>query len=341
MYKCSKESLGALLSAINEKYALYVPKKHGEGSVSSFEAYGDGENMYLSGITDRGIKELFFPQCEEIARFVTANGAFGVKETAVKSGYNVIFGARACDIKGLQTLDLVFLAEPEDRLYKSRREAGIVVSLSCGEPSETCFCTCFGVDPSKSGDIAAIGTDGAYYFEILTEKGRLLIPELSSVCKTTDDDIEAERDKIRAKAALMPAALAAKDLPDKKTDELFDLPVWDKLSAHCLGCGTCTYLCPTCQCYDIKDSKTADGAARCRFWDSCMYSDFTKMSAGQPRLTQKERYRQRFMHKLVYFKENQGIYGCVGCGRCVRKCPASAHMIKVIKELGKADERHT
>ena len=36
-----------------------------------------------------------------------------------------------------------------------------------------------------------------------------------------------------------------------------------------------------------------------------MYSDFTKMSAGQPRLTQMERFRQRFMHKLVYYPDQQ------------------------------------
>ena len=339
MYKCNKEDLGALLSAINEKYALYVPKKHGTDSVSSFEAYGDGEDIYLSGNTDKGLKELFFPQCEEIARFITANGAFDVAEAEKQSGYTVIFGARACDIKGLGLLDLAFLSEPEDGFYKNRREYGVIVSLACSEPSETCFCSCFGIDPARSGDAAAILTGDTYYFEILTEKGKLLLPLLSSVCEKTDDDAEPERDKIRAKAALMPAARIGGYLPDRKTEELFDLPVWDKLSAHCLGCGTCTYLCPTCQCYDIKDSKTADGAVRCRFWDSCMYSDFTKMSAGQPRLTQKERYRQRFMHKLVYFKENCGEYGCVGCGRCVRKCPASSHIIKVIKELGKADER--
>ena len=35
-----------------------------------------------------------------------------------------------------------------------------------------------------------------------------------------------------------------------------------------------------------------------------MYSDFTLMAGGQPRLTQKERFRQRFMHKLVYFPAN-------------------------------------
>ena len=66
-----------------------------------------------------------------------------------------------------------------------------------------------------------------------------------------------------------------------------------------------------------------------------MYSDFTKMSAGQPRPTQLERFRQRFMHKLVYFPDNNdGIFGCVGCGRCLAKCPIHMNIVKVIKTLG-------
>ena len=70
-------------------------------------------------------------------------------------------------------------------------------------------------------------------------------------------------------------------------------------------------------------------------WDSCMYSDFTKMSAGQPRPTQLERFRQRFMHKLVYFPDNNdGCFGCVGCGRCLAKCPIHMNIVKVIKTLG-------
>ena len=66
-----------------------------------------------------------------------------------------------------------------------------------------------------------------------------------------------------------------------------------------------------------------------------MYWDFTKMSAGQPRLTQKERFRQRTTHKLVYYPENNGgLYSCVGCGRCVKKCPISMNIVKVMKTVG-------
>ena len=68
-----------------------------------------------------------------------------------------------------------------------------------------------------------------------------------------------------------------------------------------------------------------------------MYSDFTRMAHGNSRKTQKERFRQRFMHKLVYFPDNnEGEFSCVGCGRCVAKCPISMNIAKVAKVLGGA-----
>ena len=115
--------------------------------------------------------------------------------------------------------------------------------------------------------------------------------------------------------------------------EIFHSDKWAALSESCLGCGSCTFVCP-CQCYDVEEFNTGREIKRFRCWDSCMYSDFTQMSAGQPRPTQKERFRQRFMHKLVYFpSNNDGVFGCVGCGRCLQKCPIHMNIVKVAKAL--------
>ena len=44
------------------------------------------------------------------------------------------------------------------------------------------------------------------------------------------------------------------------------------------------------------------------------------------------------MHKLVYYPaNNEGLYSCVGCGRCLVKCPISMNIVKVIKTLGVKD----
>ena len=65
-----------------------------------------------------------------------------------------------------------------------------------------------------------------------------------------------------------------------------------------------------------------------------MNRDFTKMAGGNPRKTKLERFRQRYMHKLVYFPENnEGVFACVGCGRCLNKCPVNLNIVKVAKAL--------
>ena len=67
---------------------------------------------------------------------------------------------KACDIKGVEVLDKVFLADPIDTFYAARRDHGIIVAMACHEPEESCFCKVFGVDcadPEKSAaDVAAV-----------------------------------------------------------------------------------------------------------------------------------------------------------------------------------------
>ena len=235
-------------------------------------------------------------------------------------------------------LDRVFLAEPVDSYYKNRREHGIILSLACTRPQETCFCGTFGIDAAEpEGDVVCYKTADALYLDAKSEKGTALLESLT--CLTEDADtapVEAQKAQTRTYLAKLPlAGLKTDGFGAGTTSKFFDAPEWKELSATCLGCGTCTFVCPTCQCYDIKDFNTGHGVKRFRCWDSCMYSDFTKMSAGQPRLTQLERFRQRFMHKLVYYPtNNDGLFSCVGCGRCLAKCPIQMNIVKVMKKLG-------
>ena len=250
----------------------------------------------------------------------------------------VIFGVRACDVKSFDVLDRVFLKEPVDSYYASRREHGIIISAACTRPSETCFCKTFGIDPTEpSGDISVWKTETELFLQSNTDKGAELLKKLNSLTEECDETaVNAQKAEVSAIMDKLPlAGLTTDKFGAGKTKEFFDAPEWDTLSEACLGCGTCTFVCPTCQCYDIKDFNTGNGVVRFRCWDSCMYSDFTKMSAGQPRLTQKERFRQRFMHKLVYYPENNdGLFSCVGCGRCISKCPISMNIAKVMKTVG-------
>ncbi len=336
MRKLLSDKLDAFFAAISDKMSLYLPIDTEGGA--EFKLWQEGVNISDALNTNRSAKDFFFPQTENLMEFKMQGKKIDVIDSRCENEDFVIFGVRACDVKSFDVLDRVFLADPIDTYYKNRREHALIISLACTKPAETCFCTTFSIDAANpSGDIECFKTQDAFYFDAKTEKGEALLASLEDLFEQVDSEV-VEKQKTLIKERL--EKLPLKDLKTTafgggKTKELFDDPLWDSLSENCLGCGTCTYVCPTCQCYDIKDFDTGHGIKRFRCWDSCMFSEFTKMAHGNNRLTQKERFRQRFMHKLVYYPENNdGLFSCVGCGRCLAKCPISMNIAKVMKRFG-------
>ena len=115
----------------------------------------------------------------------------------------------------------------------------------------------------------------------------------------------------------------------------FDSAVWETLTQQCIDCGICTFLCPTCHCFDIQDEGTPEQGCRVRLWDACAFREFTESAAHQPRPKHYSRYRQRIMHKFQYYPLNFGEILCVGCGRCILHCPVSIDlrsMLETVKE---------
>ena len=337
MRKCSLDKLNSVFKLIADTMDLYLPSDNADNT-ASYKKWEDGTNLSDKLNTVKSPKDFFFPQTEDLMRFKTEGKNIEVIDTREEKDEFVVFGVRACDVKSFEILDRVFLQEPCDSYYASRREKGTIVSLACNRPSETCFCTTFGIDASKpEGDVSAWKSGSEIFFEANTNKGANLLKKLEPLTEEcSDDTVKDEQEKIKKIMDKLPLKdLKADAFGGGKTEKFFDSPHWDELSQACLGCGTCTFVCPTCQCYDIKDFSTGNGVIRFRCWDSCMYSDFTKMAHGNNRLTQKERFRQRFMHKLVYYPENNdGLFSCVGCGRCLSKCPISMNIVKVMKKIG-------
>ena len=336
MRKIALNQLDALLAAIAAQQKLYVPIDTAAGA--QFAPWSDGCKVSDALNTVRSPKDFFFPQTETLMKFRMEGKSIEIIDTRTESEPFVVFGVRACDAQAFDVLDRVFLADPVDTYYQNRRTHGVIVTMACTRPHETCFCGTFGIDPAApAGDVACWKTADALYLDAKTDKGAALLDSDAALTEPADDAaVAAQQTEIRARMQRLPLAnLRADAFGAGKTEAFFNDPAWAALSESCLGCGTCTFVCPTCQCYDIKDFNTGHGVQRFRCWDSCMYSEFTKMSAGQPRLTQLERFRQRFMHKLVYFPtNNDGMFSCVGCGRCVAKCPIQMNIVKVMKTLG-------
>ena len=165
----------------------------------------------------------------------------------------------------------------------------------------------------------------------MTEKGKDLLDKIASICAENGAE-EAVRD--------VSCSLKIEKDPelDKKLSKMFEHPIWDKITKGCIGCGTCTFVCPTCYCFDIDNENYGAEGCKYRCWDSCMFSDYTRMAGGaNPRPTKKERLRNRYMHKLSYFNERYGETLCVGCGRCIENCPAHLDISEFIEKASKVD----
>ena len=338
MFRIKKSELNALYEKIGENYDLFLPVK--SAGQTNFALWNKESAVDIDTLkTVKSPKDAFFPQSENLYTCNRSDGKLTVTAQVRCNAPFVIFGIRPCDVRAVEVLDRVFLSQPVDSYYAARRQHGVVVSLACSRPETSCFCATFGIDcAAPEGDVATWLAGEYLYWQPKTEKGEVLTAKLADLLTQTDDTaVREEQSLIRAICARLPLKdLSVEGWGAEAASEKFDSPLWEQLYKPCLACGTCTFVCPTCQCYDIKDYDTGNGIQRYRCWDSCMYSDFTMMAHGNNRTSQMQRFRQRFMHKLAYYPaNNDGIFSCVGCGRCVDKCPSHLNIVKVIKAFAR------
>ena len=338
--KIKADDIYSLLALWSDNADVFVPADGDDGQ-ARFEKWSQGIKVSEAVNTVRSAKDFFFPQTENLVGFRLEGKKIDIVDIRKDAEDFVVFGVRACDAKSFDILDRVFLSQPVDTFYKNRREHGTIVTLACSAAEDTCFCHTFGIDATEpGGDVSAWRAGDELYLRANTEKGEKLLAASEKLLGAAEEidkkTLETQKKATKEMLAELPlAGLTTEKFDGANLLEKFRSEKWKELSAACLGCGVCTFVCPTCQCYDIKEFNTGHGIRRFRCWDSCMYSDFTKMAAENPRHTQLERFRQRFMHKLVYFPQNnEGIYGCVGCGRCLAKCPISMNIVKVMKAVG-------
>jgi len=332
LFKINLAGLNGLFAHIAKDMELFAPIR--QGNELNYKKWHDGLEVDLYGLkTVNTPKDVLLPQSENLYAVNTKGGNIDITPYPLHLAPYTLLGAKACDIKAIAVLDNIYLrGDFVDEAYKSRRENAYIVSLACNEPKASCFCGAFGLDASNpGGDVATWIVDDELYLRPQNERGQEWVQKVAHLLG------EANEELLNHKKHETHVNINLERFVPENTLELFKDANWEHLYKACLGCGICTYICPTCSCYDIRDFEGKCGEIqRLRCWDSCMYPDFTLMAHGNPRISQKERFRQRFMHKLVYHFDKFGEYGCVGCGRCVNKCPVNLNIVKIINTLGGA-----
>jgi len=329
-----KTELINFLAGLGSKYDVFAPVK--KNGAICFEPLSSTEDVVFDYPNSlRTPKEFFFPQAEVLFTFQGTERQ--TDKPAANTKPQVLFGIRPCDSKALLLLDNVFDQEDyQDPYYIEKRKNMVLVGLACRNPQSTCFCTSVGGGPFDKEGLDILVTeldDNRCYVEILTEKGEQLIAEDSSFKTANKSDVQQVESVKKEAEAKISTKVALEGLKEK-LDGMFDSPVWDRIHEKCLGCAVCTYLCPTCHCFALLDEKVSSQGQRIRNWDSCMFPIFTLEASGHnSRASNRERMRQRIMHKFNYFVENFGQTACVGCGRCLINCPVNMDIREIIQTI--------
>ncbi|EGV50288.1 4Fe-4S dicluster domain-containing protein [Candidatus Endoriftia persephone] len=314
-------------------------------SVWNYARVDAGADIDLShSNTIRSVKEFAFPQREVFFRFETKDGVPLLTSTLPNPKPTVVFGVRPCDGRGMPRNDTVFSKEFEDPYYWARREKLTLVGLACNEPhSPNCFCQSVGGSPHSEEGLDILMTDLGDRFHVkgITAKGVEIMERGRNTFDEVHDGDLAEVEKVHDASRSHPQRpIGDLDAIPEAIRSHFDSPLWDEMAQHCIGCGICTFLCPTCHCFDINDEvagPNADKGERVRTWDNCQFPDFTMHTSGHnPRGDLGSRLRQRVSHKFLYFVENHETQQCTGCGRCISECPVGIDIVAVLERVDQA-----
>lgn len=327
----SKEGLLAWLDACRKQRLLVAPQQIED--MLLFAPVRDTSKIALDYInTQLSPKEWFFSKSEALLKVEGLKPTEWTLKPGEEIGDVIIFGMRPCDSWGTKILDKPYLAAPADSRYLERRTKTITIGLACVKAASSCFCTSMGTSPddSRHNDIFLAPAAGEYKVKGISEKGK----ELLALARLEENIAEPDPPPVISQ-------VPAKGV-EKAFRNNFDSKYWDRVGDRCIHCNICSYVCPNCYCFDMRDLSihgSTGGYERVRTWESCQSPAFTNLAGGHnPRPAKGSRMRQRFAHKLLYFHDEYGDYLCSGCGRCVWACPVNIDIRAIITDLQKMEE---
>ncbi|MBY9021036.1 MAG: 4Fe-4S dicluster domain-containing protein [Candidatus Lokiarchaeota archaeon] len=339
-----KADIGKLYSELEKEYKIYAPTKE-KGNIS-FKKISNVEEIELDFLNSKvPPKEVLFPQKETIFEYKYEGKDVIIEERKDLEDKILIFGVRPCDVYSFKLLEDFFASgDFQDDVFLKKKENATIIGLGCNTPRQSCFCTSVGGHPfqKESTDVFFSDLGDTYLVEGISDKGKTLVSKLSWLSDAKKADIE----KSKELATQAEESFTTKfdfDLVTKVLDENFENPVWQEISENCIGCSSCTFLCPTCTCFDVIDENDDynNRGRRIRIWDTCQSCLYTLETSGHnPRPEKIQRCRNRIMHKFSYYPANYDCLGCVGCGRCITACPVNNELRIIIDKILEIQEKN-
>jgi sulfhydrogenase subunit beta (sulfur reductase) len=342
-----KESdLAAVTAAWARDYRVLAPVR--EGSAIVYRVFSEDMHPFLGRPPTSSAKEALLPQTENLFSYKYRKDANDLTRTevflseALPPEPTLILGPRPCDARGRHLLDRVFLERGVvDPQYKAHCAATLFVSVACTSLQNTCFCHWTGgaMDDEAGSDVLLHPVSGGFVAKAVTPAGEKLLSALPEASAGVLEELAARR----AKTPDPEPAPDLRNIAEAFLAKFDDLDFWTDQSARCLSCGVCTYLCPTCSCFNITDENQGMSGRRLRTWDTCMSALYTLEGSGHnPRFSRAHRLRNRVGHKFSYHPREfpeaasspSGLeFSCTGCGRCIKSCPVAVDIRQIVLDV--------
>ena len=331
--KMQSKFLEVFLETLNKFGTLYGPTyKNGLLTYDRLESISD------LVVTDEHpmipIKKLFHPMRFPMMHF--NEKGFTPDYSMIEK--RVVLGLHPCEIHGLLILDDIFMRDPVDPYYAGLRQNTAIVGFSC-LPTENSLCYSTDTDIVEEGfDLFFVNLGEFYLVWVGSSLGHDMIYEREDFFDkdVTYDDIQRYMKWRHKRNKMFKKSFEFDSMPDIM-ELSYESKVWNEFAEICISCGQCSMVCPTCNCYNVTDIFEVTNETighRDRYWDSCMFVDYSLVAGGHNfRFSRADRLRLWYGHKLKTFGKNYGRPGCVGCGRCVETCPVEINVLTVSDAL--------
>ena len=332
-----KEDIESLVKKAALDFDVYFPARDSSGDCQFVRFSEEKKNLPKLCLDYDNLiippKSIFFPQIE---RMFTFKKGMAVENTQPHHLLpKLIFGIRACDLRGLQFSDVFFKRNFEDNYYLGRIKNRLTVLVGCTKPlrENKCFCVSAKTGPflEKDFDLQFTDLGRSYFVEAGSKQGERFLKKYKKFFKDSgkvDSSLAVEIKKKAAESVTLRVdffgaikKLMKGGLPQEN---------YRRIGERCIYCAGCLYVCPTCTCFNVFDYKDA----RLRNWDACIFEGYSReASTHNPRVEKWQRTARRYEHKLKYDYQTTGMSGCVGCGRCLESCPVNIGISKFIQEI--------
>jgi ferredoxin len=350
MYLASASDLKALAERLLGTHEVWGPQRAPGSQQVFFDRLVDVDRLsWGDSLPAMPPKEIFLPQLERILSYRYDRDRMAVSLTPhFEEKRKALLGLRPCDLAGLQCLDRFLIGQDfVDDVYLAHRKKTLIVVETCATPFPDCFCVCTDTGPAAHEgydlSLTKLGADAAVYLvEVGSDEGRALAVA-SNWQAAGSREIEQKAAVVDRAISLFPEAARRNTAwisrtMNRVTTGFIKPETWEYVGKQCFECGACSFVCPSCSCFNIEDVGCGSGFGACdrlRTRDSCSFEGYTRMAGDHnPRKPVEDRRNKRFFCKLSYAQSKKYLRpGCVGCGRCAWVCPGEIGMPNVVKYI--------